>query len=177
MSTILLGGTQANPTRLNSLGQSPMVTGQWRKMWSINSPFPLQKMHHWGQRDLSGLLNCNLSLVFTFTCATNQARALTFEGAFELHKNLVERNKIGFETFDKTKKKDFIENKSDDDKYHALESTKEWEKSSELRKDINLLRRSISESIRLRRKLKFQDSGNDLPMTFETVRFFTEITL
>ena len=26
--------------------------------------------------------------MFTFSCTTNQARALTFEGAFELQKNL-----------------------------------------------------------------------------------------
>ncbi|RVX20260.1 hypothetical protein CK203_004913 [Vitis vinifera] len=58
--------------------------------------------------------------------------------AFELHKNLAGRNKIGFETFDKAKKKDFTENKPDDDKDHALESTKEGEKSTELREDINL---------------------------------------
>ena len=76
--------------------------------------------------------------MFTFRCATNQARALTFEGAFELHKNLVGRNKIGFETFDKAKKKDFIENKPDDDKDHALEFAKEGEKNIELREDINL---------------------------------------
>ena len=81
---------------------------------------------------------CNLSLVFTFPCTTNQARALTFEGTFELHKNLVERNKIGFETFDKAKKKNFTENKSDDDKDHALKSAKEGEKNTELREDINL---------------------------------------
>ena len=76
--------------------------------------------------------------MFTFPCTTNQARALTFEGAFELHKNLAGRNKIGFETFDKTKKKNFTENKSDDDKDQALESTKEGKKSTELREDINL---------------------------------------
>ena len=115
--------------------------------------------------------------MFTFPCATNQARALTFEGAFELHKNLAGRNKIGFETFDKAKKKDFTENMSDDDKDHALESAKEREKNTELREDIKLWRRSISESVRLRQKLKFQDSGKELPRTFETMRFFTEITV
>ena len=62
--------------------------------------------------------------MFTFPCATNQARALTFEGAFELHKNLAGRNKIGLETFDKAKKKDFIENNLDEDKDHALEFAK-----------------------------------------------------
>ena len=76
--------------------------------------------------------------MFTFPYATNQVRALTFEGVFELHKNLVGRNKIGFETFDKAKKKDFTENKPDDDKDHALESAKKGEKNIELREDINL---------------------------------------
>ena len=87
--------------------------------------------------------------MFTFPWATIQARALTFEGTFELHKNLVERNKIGFETFDKTKKKDFTVNKPDEDKDHALESAREGEKRTVLREDINLWRRSISESVRL----------------------------
>ena len=76
--------------------------------------------------------------MFTFPCATNQARVLTFEGAFELHKNLAGRNKIGFETFDKAKKKDFTENNPDEDKDHALESAKEGEKNTELREDTNL---------------------------------------
>ena len=75
--------------------------------------------------------------MFTFPCTTNQARALTFEGAFELHKNLAERNKTGLETFDKAKKKDFTKNKSDDDKDHALKSAK-GEKNTELKEDINL---------------------------------------
>ena len=79
-----------------------------------------------------------MSSVFTFLCATNQERALTFEGTFELHKNLAGRNNIGFETFDKAKKKDFIENNPDEDKDHALESDEEGEKSTELREDINL---------------------------------------
>ena len=76
--------------------------------------------------------------MFTFLCATNQARALTFEGAFELHKNLVGRNKIGFETFDKGKKKNFIENRPDDDKGHSLEFAKEGKKNTKLREDIKL---------------------------------------
>ena len=39
----------------------------------------------------------------------------------KLHKNVAGRNKIGFETFDKAKIKDFTENKPDKDKDHALE--------------------------------------------------------
>ena len=76
--------------------------------------------------------------MFTFPCATNQARALTFEGTFELHKNLAGRNIKRFETFDKAKKKHFTENKPDEDKDHALESDEEGEKSTELREDIYL---------------------------------------
>ena len=69
----------------------------------------------------------------TFPCITNQARALTFEGAFELHKNLARRNKIGFEKFDKAKKKDLTENKLDEDKDQAIEFATEGEKCIELR--------------------------------------------
>ena len=76
--------------------------------------------------------------MFTFPCATNQARAITFEWAFELHKNMAGRKKIGFETFEEAKKKDFNENKSNDDKDHALESAKEEEKITELREEFNL---------------------------------------
>ena len=71
--------------------------------------------------------------MFTFPCTTNQARALTFEGAFELHKNLSRRNKIGFEKFDKAKKKDLTENKLDEDKDQAIEFATEGEKCIELR--------------------------------------------
>ena len=76
--------------------------------------------------------------MFTFLCTTNQARALTFEEAFELHKNLAGRNKIGFKIFDKAKKKDLTENKPDDDKDQTLEFAKKGEKNTELREDINL---------------------------------------
>ena len=78
---MLLGGTQSNLARLKSLCHRPIVNGQCRKRWLIDSPFPLHKTHHRGQKDFYGLLNCIMSLVFTFLCATNQARALIFEGA------------------------------------------------------------------------------------------------
>ena len=66
-----------------------------------------------------------MSLVFTFLCATNQARALTFERAFDLHKNLVRRNKMGFEGLDKAKKKDLTVNKPKEDKDQTFESVVE----------------------------------------------------
>ena len=52
-----------------------------------------------------------MSLVFTFLCATNQAKTLAFNGGFDFHKILVGKNGIGFDKLDKAKKKDFIKNK------------------------------------------------------------------
>ena len=71
--------------------------------------------------------------MFTFPCATNQARALTFKRAFSLHKNLVGRNRIGFEKFDKDKKKNLTVNKLGEYKEQTLESAVEREKYTELR--------------------------------------------
>ena len=74
----------------------------------------------------------------TFPCITNQARALTFEGTFDLHKKLVGRNKTGFEKFDKPKKKYLTKNKPDEDKDQTLESATEGEKCIELREGMSL---------------------------------------
>ena len=76
--------------------------------------------------------------MFTFPCTTNQTRALTFEGAFDFHKNLVGRNNIRFEKFDKAKRKDLTVNKPNEDKDQVLESTIEGEKYTELREDMSL---------------------------------------
>ena len=50
--------------------------------------FPLQMMHQSRLRALKGLLNYNMSLVFTFLYAINQAKTLTLEGTFDFHKKL-----------------------------------------------------------------------------------------
>ena len=100
-----------------------------------------------------------MSLVFNFLYTTNQAKALTFEGAFDLHDKLAERNRIGFEKLDKAKKKYVSMNKSENDKDQAFKSTAKEEKCTELRKDTSLSRSPISISVRLRQKLKFQESG------------------
>ena len=42
---------------------------------------------------------------------TNQAKALTFEGAFDFQSKLAKRNGIRFKDLDKTVKKDFTKNK------------------------------------------------------------------
>ena len=45
-------------------------------------------------------------MVFFFLCTTDQGIALTFEGTFDLHKNLDEKKGIGFKNLDETIKKD-----------------------------------------------------------------------
>lgn len=45
-------------------------------------------MHQLGLRVLNDILNCSLSLVFTYLYVTNQAKALTLEGTLDLHKTL-----------------------------------------------------------------------------------------
>ena len=42
-----------------------------------------------------------MSLVLTFLCTTNQAKALTFEGAFDFQINLAEGNGIEFKKLNK----------------------------------------------------------------------------
>lgn len=49
-----------------------------------------------------------MSLMFTFLCSTNQEKALTFDGAFDFHKNLARKNEIGFNKLDKAKKKKLL---------------------------------------------------------------------
>ena len=39
-----------------------------------------------GLSALKGLLNCTMSLVFIFLCATNQANALTIDETFDFYK-------------------------------------------------------------------------------------------
>ena len=79
-----------------------------------------------------------MPLVFTILCATNQARALTFEGTFDFHKNLTRRNKTGFEKLDTANKKDLTINKPEEDKDLAFESTAEGDKCTKLREDMSL---------------------------------------
>lgn len=57
-----------------------------------------------------------MTLVFTFLCVTNQAKALTCDEAFDCHNNLARKNGIEFDKSDKAKKNDFIVNKLEEDK-------------------------------------------------------------
>ena len=68
-------------------------------------------------------------------------------------------------------------NKLEEDKDQAFESITDGDKCTKLREGMSLSRISISVSVRLERKLKFQESKYELPKTTVIVRFFTEITL
>ena len=88
-------------------------------------------------------------VVFTFLCVTNQAKALTFERAFDFQTKLTGRKVTGFKDLDKTVKKYLIENKPEEDKDQALESTLKRDKCTEVSVDTSLLRSTIFESMRL----------------------------
>ena len=91
---------------------------------------------------MQGLPNCNISLAFTFLCATNQAKALTFGGAFAFHKKkLAGKNGKGFDKLDKAKKKKITENEHKEDKDQIFEST--------VSEDISLSRFSVFISLGL----------------------------
>ena len=78
---------------------------------------------------------------------------------------------------DTAKKKDLTMYKPEEDKDQACESTAKGDKCTKLREDMSLSRSSISISMRIGQKLKFQENGKELPRTTEIVWFFTKITL
>lgn len=63
-----------------------------------------------------------MSLAFTFLCAIDLAKALTLDEILEFHRNLAGWNETGFDILDTVKKKDFIENKPEEDSSQALAS-------------------------------------------------------
>ena len=98
-----------------------------------------------------------MSLVLTFLCTTNHAKALTFDGTFDFQTKLVRMNEIGLESLDKTMKFFFTENEPTEDKDQILKFVVLKDKCTKLSEDTNLSRSSISKLIRLRRKLRFQE--------------------
>ena len=88
-------------------------------------------------------------------CTTNQEKTLTFEEAFDVQTKLARKKGTRSRDLDKTKKKDLIENKSEEDKDHTLESTVVGDNYIKVSEDMSFSRESISVSVRLRRKLKF----------------------
>ena len=112
-----------------------------------------------GLRALWGLLNCSKSLVFAFLCATSQTKALTLKGTWEFHTNLVEKSGDKSDIWEKAIKKDLIVNNPEEDKDHDLASEAKVDICIQSRDCMRRSRFSISESERLRRKLKFHEKG------------------
>ena len=65
--------------------------------------------------------------------------------------------------WDRVVKKDLTVNKPEDNKDHDLASEAEVDKFIQFRECMRRSRSSISESVRLRRKLKFHEKGRDKP--------------
>ena len=84
--------------------------------------------------------------MFTFLCATNQAKALTFNGAYDFHKILARKNRIGFDKWDKAKKTFFIENIRERIKTKLL-NLRQMETRARVSENMNPSRFSISRSV------------------------------
>ena len=69
-----------------------------------------------------------MSLVFTFLCVTNQAKALTLDETFDFHINLIGWKRTEFDLLDKARERDFIENKPEEDSAHACKSRTDVDK-------------------------------------------------
>ena len=63
-----------------------------------------------------------MSLVFTFLSATNQAKDLTLNGAWDFRTKSIGNDGDGLIWLDKTEKSDFTMNKPEEDRDQALES-------------------------------------------------------
>ena len=98
-SPCILFFVQHHPACENILYHNPKVIGRYKKRWSIVSPIPLHRMHQSRLKALNSLLNCSISLVFIFLCATNQARVMTLEGGSWF------QQKFGNDKLNKAKKK------------------------------------------------------------------------
>ena len=94
-------------------------------------------MHQSGPRTLKGLLNCSMSLVFTFLSVTNHTKALTLDVALDFHKKLVGIRGLNLEKRIRLKKNNFTEKTPEEDGTQDLESRigDKWKLDSD---DINL---------------------------------------
>ena len=93
--------------------------------------------------------------MLTFFLATNQAKVLTFDRTFDFQMKLAKEKGIKVDCFDKTRKKDFIENKLKDYEDQTLTTRDDGVRLTLLKMEMSLLRAFISESMRFRQKFKF----------------------
>lgn len=71
----------------------------------------MHKKHQLGLRVLQGLLNYNMSLIFTLLCTTSQAKALALDGALNFQIKLAREKRTRFDVLDKALKNDLTMNK------------------------------------------------------------------
>ena len=114
--------THTIPACENILRQNPKVIKQCKRRRLIISLL-LHMMHQSRLRALKGLLNCNMSMVFTILCVTNQAKAINstsilqrkhlFANWFSMQKKLTFGNTQEFKIMSEGKGINFHGSKTD----------------------------------------------------------------
>ena len=79
-------------------------------------------MHQLGLRALNDLVNCSMSLGFTFLCTINQAKAMTLEGTLGFHKKLARWKETNSNKMNKAKKTEFTENTCEEENAQTFTS-------------------------------------------------------
>ena len=92
-------------------------------------------------------------------CAANQAKTLTLDETFDFQIKLVGWKGIEYDNLDELRKKDFTENELEEVNAQACASGIDMDKCTRVREVSNPSRSLISKSIRLRRKIRFQERG------------------
>ena len=114
----------------------------------IISALPLHMMHQSRLRALNDLLNCSMSLVCTFLCATNQAKAMILEETLDFHKNFAGWKGTEFHKLNKANKKDFTENTPEEEGTKAFAFGTNGDKCTWKSEVISLSGFSIFKSVR-----------------------------
>ena len=106
-------------------------------------------------------------MVVTFLCVTNQAKALTLDETLDFHKNLIGWKETESNKLDKAKKRVLLRillKKKVPKLLHLEQMETIVHREREV---ISLLRSSISKSIRLQWKIRFQEKELALPKIAE----------
>ena len=110
--------------------------------------------------------------MFTFLCATNQAKDSTSNRACDFQIESVGNDGIWLVWLDMIEKNDFTVNKLQEDKDQVLKLGPDGDKCKWEREDMSLWRSPISKSERSRWKFKFQEKELVDSRTDEILRFW-----
>lgn len=143
-SPCILFFIQHHPACENILYHNPKVIGRYKKRWSIVPPIPLHRMHQSRLQALNSLLNCSISLVFIFLCATNQARVMTLEGGSWFQQKFSWVETINWTRLRKRVYWEYSWRR----RYPSFHIGTNWDKCTWESEVINLSRSSISTSVR-----------------------------